>query len=191
MEWIVLIFGVAALLVYEYATSQSCSEPAKAGGPTPCGVCYQPVGGSDGTSGGDLSCEITNDRSTWPTGDRVWDVCRAIAVAEGADHAGSAPDRYNNPGDLSKGDEHGQAIVDYVNLPDGETLIEFETKTGGWQALYTKVNNIRLGISRTYSPSMSWNQVAAKYAGNSGAWVANVTRELGVSPGDSFGSYFA
>lgn len=136
-------------------------------------------------------CGITSDPSTWPTGDKVWDVCRAIALAEGANQPGSAPDRYNNPGDLSQGDEHGQAVAGYVNLPDGETLIEFATKNGGWQALYTKINNIRLGISLTFRPSYTWTQIAAKYAGNSAAWVSNVTNELGVSPSDTFGSYFS
>lgn len=138
-----------------------------------------------------MSCAgITSDPMTWPTGDKVWEVCRAIAFAEGADTEGSVPDVYNNPGDLSKGDEHGQAISGYVDLPDGETLIEFETKTGGWQALYTKINNIRLGISRTFQPGWTWTQIAQKYAGDSSAWVANVTRELGVAPSDTFGSYF-
>jgi hypothetical protein len=138
-----------------------------------------------------MCCGITNDPATWPTGDRVWDVCRAIAFAEGANIAGDAPDRNNNPGDLSQGDEHGQAVAGYEVLPDGENTIQFETKEGGWQALYTKVNNIRLGISLTYSPGMTWTQIAAKYAGNSGNWVRNVTAQLGVSPSDTFGSYFA
>ena len=138
-----------------------------------------------------MNCGITFDPSTWPSGDKVWDVCRAIAIAEGADQEGSAPDRYNNPGDLSKGDEHGQAVAGYVKLPDGENLIEFQSKEGGWQALYTKINNIRLGISLTFRPSYTWTEIAGKYAGNSQAWVTNVTAQLGVSPSDTFGSYFA
>jgi len=40
-----------------------------------------------------MNCGITNDAATWPTGDKIWDVCRAIAIAEGANVAGSNPDR--------------------------------------------------------------------------------------------------
>lgn len=111
-------------------------------------------------------------------------------MAEGANVGGSAPDRNNNPGDLSQGDEHGQAVAGYETLPDGEIEIQFATKTGGWQALYTKINNIRLGISLTYSPTMTWTEIGSHYAGDSADWVANVTAELGVDPSSSFGSYF-
>jgi hypothetical protein len=191
--WFLLIAGLGGLALYEYAKTKSCASCSQPGaGPATCGICYAPIGGSDGTGGDAVSscCGITNDRSTWPAGDEVWDICQAIAIAEGANVEGADPDTYINPGDLSKGDEHGQAIVGYVNLPDGETLIQFETKTGGWQALYTKIDNIRKGISLTYRPSWTWNQIAAKYAGDSADWVANVTRELGVSPTDTFASYF-
>jgi hypothetical protein len=133
---------------------------------------------------------ITSNPSTWPGGDKVWDVCRAIAVAEGAQIQGSAPDRLNNPGDLSKGDEWGQPILGYVTLPDGEVSINFTSKEGGWQALYSKVSNITAGRSAVYSPQMTWRQIAQKYAGNSSAWVNNVARALGVSPDSRFADYF-
>jgi hypothetical protein len=133
---------------------------------------------------------ITNSPATWPLGDRVWDVCRAIALAEGANVPGDAPDRFNNPGDLSRGDEHGQTVIGYVNLPDGEMLINFATKEGGWAALYSKISNIATGRSSTYSPDMTWRQIAAKYAGNSSAWVNNVANALGVSPDSRFGDFF-
>jgi hypothetical protein len=133
---------------------------------------------------------ITNSPATWPLGDRVWDVCRAIALAEGANVPGDAPDRFNNPGDLSRGDEHGQTVIGYVNLPDGELLINFATKEGGWAALYSKISNIATGRSSTYSPDMTWRQIAAKYAGNSSAWVNNVANALGVSPDSRFGDFF-
>lgn len=133
---------------------------------------------------------ISNDPSTWPGGDLVWTVCQAIASAEGANLAGSAPDRYNNPGDLSKGDEHGQTVAGYQVLPDGEKLIVFATKEGGWAALYSKISNIVSGSSTAYSPSMTWTQIAQKYAGNWQAWVANVTGFLGVGPNDVFQNFF-
>lgn len=121
----------------------------------------------------------------------IWTVCQAIASAEGANVPGAPPDRYNNPGDLSKGDEHGQPVSGYVTLPDGEILIVFASKEGGWQALREKITNIVNGTSSTYSPLMTWSQIAKKYAGNSAAWVANVTGFLGVSPNDVFANYFA
>jgi hypothetical protein len=133
---------------------------------------------------------ITNDPSTWPGGDLVWNVCRAIALAEGANLAGSAPDRLNNPGDLSRGDEHGQPVIGYASLPDGEVAIQFGSKEAGWNALYIKIGNIAAGRSGAYSPDMTWRQIGAKYAGNSAAWVSNVTRILGVSPDARFGDYF-
>lgn len=134
--------------------------------------------------------EITSNPQTWPMGDKVWNVCRAIALAEGANVEGGAPDRLNNPGDLSKGDEHGQNVVEYVILPDKEDAIHFSTKVGGWTALYRKIANIRDGKSSVYNPSMTWLQIAYKYAGNSVVWAGNVARELGVSATDKFGSYF-
>lgn len=134
--------------------------------------------------------DITHDPQTWPAGDLVWNVCRAIALAEGADVEGSAPDRYNNPGDLSKGDEHNQPVIGYVTLPDGEVEIHFVTKAGGWQALYKKIMNIRLGLSKVYKPSMSWDEMGKKYAGNSAVWSANVAAKLGIAPTDKIGAYF-
>ena len=122
--------------------------------------------------------------------DRVWNVCRAIAAAEGANVMGSAPDRLNNPGDLSRGDEHGQSVIGYVTLPDGEDAIHFSTKFGGWGALYSKILNIVQGRSKVYTPDMTWQQIAEKYAGNSEVWAKNVTSQLGVQVTDKFGDYF-
>jgi hypothetical protein len=133
---------------------------------------------------------ITNSPTTWPAGDKIWEVCRAIALGEGANVLGSAPDRLNNPGDLSKGDEHGQQVLGYVTLPDGEVTIHFASKEGGWQALYSKISNIVFGRSSVYSPDMTWRQIAQEYAGNSSAWVNNVARVLGVNPDSRFGDFF-
>ena len=134
---------------------------------------------------------ITSDQSTWPGGDLVWNVCRAIALAEGANVGGSAPDRFNNPGSLSKGDEHGQPVAGYTTLPDGEVLIVFASKEAGWNALHTKISNMVSGTSSSYAPQMSWRQIAQRYAGNADAWLSNVTAALGVGPDDIFANYFA
>lgn len=185
--WLIFVLGLAAVAVYEFTQSQ----PGVLDTSAVQSLVNAFTSADDGTGSGDNMDGITNDPGTWPSGDQVWQVCCAIAHAEGADVAGAAPDRYNNPGDLSKGDEYGQGVVGYVTLPDGENIIEFETKAGGWQALYTKINHIRLDVSLAYSPSMTWNQIAAKYAGDSASWVRNVTNQLGVSPTDTFGSYFS
>ena len=134
---------------------------------------------------------ITSDPSTWPAGDPIWNVCQAIAFAEGANQAGDAPDRYNNPGDLSKGDEHGQAVSGYIRLPDGEQEIYFANKLAGWTALYRKIQHIVEGKSRVFSPTMTWRQVSKIYAGDSTDWVKNVTDRLGVDPDLVFADYFA
>ena len=133
---------------------------------------------------------ITNDPRSWPAGDKIWEVCRAIALAEGANIGGSAPDRLNNPGDLSRGDEQHQAVIGYETLPDGEVAIHFASKEAGWNALYSKISNIAAGRSSVYSPEMTWRQISAKYAGNSSAWVNNVTAALGVNPDSRFGDFF-
>ena len=134
---------------------------------------------------------ITHDPATWPQGDTIWTIARAIARAEGADQASTAPDRYNNPGDLSRGDEHGQNVSEYQTLPDGEVEMVFASKQDGWQALYSKLANIAAGLSATYSPRMTWLDVGRKWAGNSAVWSANVARELGVSPAATFGETLA
>jgi hypothetical protein len=116
-------------------------------------------------------------------------IADAIAQAEGYGQAGAAPTRYNNPGDLSKGDEWGQSISGYTTLPDGEDLIIFASPEAGRAALLAKLQNIANGGSRTYSPDMTWAEIAQHWAGNSGAWASNVTRVLGVSQDSTFAEY--
>lgn len=127
---------------------------------------------------------ITADQSTWPTGDRLWTVAQAIAIAEGYDRPDSNPLRLNNPGDISDGcltfggEEHSGSHV--THFPDAAT---------GWQWLYNKLSRIAQGKSIVYSPQMTWTQFAHKWAGDWSSWVQNVTRELGVgaeSPVEDF-----
>jgi hypothetical protein len=128
--------------------------------------------------------EITSDRSTWPTGSRIWDIAQAIAIAEGANVEGSNPDRLNNPGDISDG-----AGTYGAESHSGSHVTTFPDKETGWSWLYNKLENIALGKSHVFSPSMTWTQFAQKYAGNWQNWVANVTRELDVDPNSTFGDY--
>lgn len=127
---------------------------------------------------------ITNDRSTWPTGDRIWDIARAIAVAEGANVHGSNPDRLNNPGDISDGVKTFGS-----EFHSGSNVTHFPDKQTGWQWLYDKLQNIANGNSEAYSPDWTWTQIAQRWAGNWQAWAANVARELGVDENSTFGDY--
>ena len=120
---------------------------------------------------------ITNDPATWPTGDRSWDMARAIAQTEGASIAGSVPDRLNNPGDISDYAKEYSA-----DLHDGSFVTKFPDKQTGWNALHEKLENIRLGLSHVYRPDWTFTRLSQTYAGNSAAWCADVTRILGVSP---------
>jgi hypothetical protein len=128
---------------------------------------------------------ITHDESTWPTGDRVWDVCRAIARAEGANVEGSNPDRLNNPGDISDG-RHTYGS----EFHSGSYVTIFPDKVTGWHWLYAKVERIKEGDSHTYLPTMSWAALAHEYAASWVPWLKEVTQCLGVNQNDAVGDYF-
>jgi hypothetical protein len=127
--------------------------------------------------------EITNEPSTWPGDEHgVWNICAAIALAEGYNNGPKcAPYDLNNPGDLSPGDESGQATAGPAQAHDGSQIIHFATSEGGWSALYAKFSNIVNGHSHVYPSTWTWQQVGEKYAGDSANWVRNVTDYLGVS----------
>lgn len=124
----------------------------------------------------------------WPTGDRIWDVCRAIAHAEGFDVQGAAPQLLNNPGDLSPGDEGGFATAGPAEYHGGSYVIHFASTDDGWGALYAKFQNILESNSRVYQPDMSWQQIGAKYASDPN-WGAHVAAALGVSPLSTLNQY--
>ena len=158
-----------------------------AGGAGGSGSAPLPFGSTDNVSAptGSLGANmITHDPATWPTGDVIWNICCAIASAEGANIEGSVPDRLNNPGDISDG-----AQTYGFEPHSGSNVTRFPDKAVGWQWLYNKVQNIQQGGSTVYSPSMTWTQIAQKWAGNWQSWVANVSGFLGVSPDSRFSDY--
>lgn len=114
------------------------------------------------------------------------DVAQAIGHAEGYYSPGSRSQRNNNPGDLTIGDEHGQAVSGY----DGPFII-FSSVDAGFQALTIKLQNILNGRSSHYSPGMSWQQIGMVWADGDSNWGTNVAAALGVSPNDSLGNYFS
>ena len=143
------------------------------------------------TSGGNLyasdqsltGAAITNDPSTWPGASSeypdgpCWNICAAIAFAEGYNEgAGYVPYDLNNPGDISDG-----AATFGSALHSGSQVTTFPTAETGWQYLYSKVEAWRNGTSAVYA-GKTWAQVATIYAGNSAAWLNNVTTYLGVDP---------
>jgi len=132
---------------------------------------------------------ITQDRSTWPTGDAIWAICQAIAHAEGYDRGpGVAPFDCNNPGDLSPGDEHGFPTAGPAEFHGGSYVIHFATATGGWSALYAKISNIANGNSSVYQADMSWVEIGEKYAADP-QWAYHVAADLGVDPDSSVADY--
>lgn len=121
------------------------------------------------------STPITEDQSTWPGSDKIWEICAAIAVAEGYDQgAGTVPFDLNNPGDIS----------DYAGTygsqkHSGSNVTTFPTAEIGWQKLYEKISNMVTGKSKMYS-GKTWTQVAQIWAGDWENWLNNVTEYLGV-----------
>lgn len=128
---------------------------------------------------------VSNDERTWPSGDRIWDCCRAIAHAEGYNVPNSVPARLNNPGDISDG-----ANTFGSEFHSGSSVTTFPNATVGWQWLYTKIQNAVTGQSHVYLPTMSWYEIGAKWAPpNADAWAENVAAYLGVDPGDAIQDY--
>lgn len=160
---IIVILGIAAYLLI----GSNAAAEANTTGTT--------FYGSDGSLTGS---QITQDAGTWPGDDRIWEICAAIATAEGyQDGPGYVPFDLNNPGDISDG------AATFGSQPhSGSNVTTFPTAETGWQWLYNKVSNIVTGKSSTYPASFTWQQVAVLWAGNSSAWLSNVTSYLGVDP---------
>lgn len=128
---------------------------------------------------------ISSDIATWPTGDRIWDVCRAIANQEGASIAGTVPDRLNNPGDISDG-----SLTFGAEFHSGSSVTHFPNKDTGWQWLYDKIKNAASGSSIVYRPSMDFYDIGAIWAPpNANSWAEGVAYFLGVDPSTTLGQY--
>jgi hypothetical protein len=176
--WILLaIFAVIALSGTAFGTS------------TGTGFSFGPIGTFPNSTGvtvtnsdGSLTgAQITNDPNTWPGDDKLWNICAAVALAEGYNRGpGFAPYDLNNPGDLGPGDEAGEETAGGAQWHGGSMIIVFSFAEGGWRALRMKFQHIISGLSSAYRATDSWQVVASKYAGNSANWLTNVTGYLGV-----------
>jgi hypothetical protein len=192
---IIAILAVVLFALSNAANAQTATMPTTKVSATPNRP--QVTGNDSGVNvySSDMSVTgavITNDQSTWPGGDPVWNICAAVALAEGYNlGAGCAPYDLNNPGDLSPGDESGQRTCGGPQTHDGSSIIMFCTSEGGWTALYNKFQNIINGNSSVYLSTWTWTQIAQKYAGNWQPWVNNVTSYLGVDPSSTPAQYVA
>ncbi len=130
---------------------------------------------------------ITNDPSTWPGDSAIWNICAACAMAEGYNQGpGFVPYDLNNPGDLS------DWASTYGSQPhSGSNVTTFPTAETGWNALWNKWTAILAGKSTVYPATWTWAQIGAVWAGNSVAWINNVTSYLGVDPGSTPAQYVA
>lgn len=192
---IAFLIAIALILGYGFVTGTKAVVSAASGtatAPTPSQKAVTGnLSGNHYKSDGSLTgAAITNDVRTWPGEDAYDGICTAIALAEGYNQgAGTAPYDLNNPGDLSPGDENGQATCGNAEFHGGSNVIFFCTIEAGWTALRDKFINIVNGNSGVYAATDSWAVVGSKYAGNSGAWVANVTNYLGVDPSTTPADY--
>jgi hypothetical protein len=107
---------------------------------------------------------------------KIEQFAHAIARAEGFYRKGTIPNRYHNPGDLKA--VKGFTYPGQVGIGKGRHVI-FANYTAGWNALYHQIHKMLAGDSH-YSPSMTIEQVARKYAGNWRQWSRNVSHNLGV-----------
>jgi DNA-binding CsgD family transcriptional regulator len=116
------------------------------------------------------------NRATWPTGDKLWTLAQAIAVAEGYGPPANNPTRLCNPGDISDGQHlYGS------EAHSGSQVTHFPDQQTGWNWLHDKLQNIFNGSSRVFRPAMTFEQFAQTYAGDWQNWLANVTGELKIS----------
>lgn len=171
MVWLIAIVTVVGVvLLYN---KRSCAATV----PTESGEMPKTT-----TTGGGCGCSITNNPATWPSGDAIWNICQAIARQEGAAIAGSKPDRYNNPGDIT------DSVCGYSH--DAEGLTIFPNKAEGWNALYNKWLNIMNGNSAVYKPFDSWYVIGSHWAADPN-WPNAVCSMLGVNPNTTPEQYVA
>jgi hypothetical protein len=139
----------------------------------------------NGNAGATPEWNITTDPNTWPAGDRVWDICRAIALAEGFNVPSAAPFLLNNPGDISD----GSSTFGYEQH-SGSKITKFPDAQTGWQWLYDKIKNHVTGRSSVYPRSLTVTQFSQKYAANWQPWKTIVGRQLNLnSDTQSFSDY--
>ncbi len=112
----------------------------------------------------------------------------AIASAEGFGVRHAIPTRYHNPGDLKTSRKFkwdGQK-----GIGKGGHVI-FKSDAEGWAALKQQILKAASGRSKAYNPSMTFQQIGKKYAGNWRTWSKNVCKQLDVPTTTTLRAYLA
>jgi hypothetical protein len=197
MPIVLAIIGVIAIVALAMKTSNGGTatidttvpeaDPAQVTDATSESTPSNDTGEADtAISPGQQSDIVPTDPDTWPGGDAIWDVARAIAHQEGYGVSmANAPTRNNNPGDISDGfSQFGGETLDskITHFPDPDT---------GWNWLYNKLKNVHDGKSKVFSNNMTWAQFGKSYASDPN-WANGMTRYLGsgVTPDDRVGDYW-
>jgi hypothetical protein len=105
--------------------------------------------------------------------DRVQDLAKAIAKAEGFYRVGTLPNRLHNPGDIRA---HASHYPGQVGLY--KNYVVFKNDAYGWDALEHQLSKIIDGTSR-YTVNVTLEQLGKRYA-SSKLWARNVAHNLGV-----------
>ncbi len=186
----VALFGAMAIyLYYEHQKSSPADtsvdqSPVDEGSPVDSGVQDTPVTIPDNANA--PTGIDPGDRSTWPSGDKIWNICQAIAVAEGYGPPNHKATITRNPGDMGLGNiGYGTANESDPN----NKITVFPTHEAGWQALYSQVSKMVYGGSHIYNAGMTFAQIAQKWALSWQGWLVNMTNDLGVNPSTVLGDY--
>jgi hypothetical protein len=110
--------------------------------------------------------------------DRVNDLARAIAKAEGFGVKGAVPTRTHNPGDIRS--TNGVRYPGQVGL-NKQYYVVFKNDRAGWSALRHQIEKIIAGESGFYNVNMTLKQLGRKYA-TSPRWAKSIAHNLGVKP---------
>lgn len=120
--------------------------------------------------------------------DRVDQLAKAIAKAEGFGPKRNLPTRYHNPGDLKT--TRAFRWDGQKGIGKGGHVI-FKSDAEGWTALKQQILKAASGRSKAYNPRMTFQQIGKKYAGNWRTWSKNVAKNLGVPPTTTLRAYLA
>jgi hypothetical protein len=113
----------------------------------------------------------------------------AIEAAEGYGVPGAIPTIYNNPGDLKPPDGSAHFWLGQTGVGKGGHAI-FDTLVNGRNALRKQIRLWATNKSDVAGPATTFQDLAKRYAEDSGPWLNNVTGYLGISPTMTIGEFF-
>ena len=121
--------------------------------------------------------------------ERIDSFAAAVARAEGFGVRRAVPTRYHNPGDI-------KSRPGVPTLPGQRAIgkgghIVFRSDAYGWGALHELIHKMLDGRSRHFSPDMTVEEVARRYAQNWRPWARIVCAQLGAPPSARLGDVLA